>query len=681
MTITPQRSLPDHVLAVITVVTSSYAIAMSVNKLELAVLMAVSAALSCLAGFGLSQLLRKSKIINYDGWLFALSAFVAVGMTRNVNAMLPEEGFPFQLIAAVMMWLIMVAGGIFAWRDGTILFLSLPGIALFGLVGVIDVGFTGLLLFCIFLISVAVLYARSHQRAMLAIAEKSGADTKLLWRDSWRWVAGPEWAFAAAGVIIVLSFIGAPLVQISLSGVSGAVGDNVTQSFNRAIRGQRSPAGQQADQRIGQGPIALDDTVVLEIMQDRPRYLRNQVFTRYTGSGWNKSRSTWEPTLPLTIGDRRRMDDEFISEVMKFEGTEEQTVRLRGAGRNVATYAPGIVIESPELGNLLRKDGVITYGMGGRQPNEVELKVIVGYNDAIPDPDTDKTERDYYNTSRTHPEVSKFAAGAVSADMTDFEKAEAIRDAITKQVRYNLRAPATPPNRDPVDYFLFDSKEGYCDVFASAMTLGARSIGLPARYVTGYIINSPKAGDGFYPVRNRDYHAWSEVYFDEYGWVPFDATEGAEEVEGGGVGTSVSGWEKFLATLDWAVLSRVAMAVLVAVAGLFWWVALRRPDQGIIKGGRGDLVRLQYKFQKDIERIVKHPCRFSQTLNEYLESHRVSLGALYPESLALSARFSQGVYGPDEVSSDDIRTLRSDIQAFVAKLNSQSKQKTAANRT
>ncbi len=675
MTVTPQRSLPDHVLAMVAVGTSSYAIAMSINKLELAVLMAVSAALSCLVGYALSRLFAKSKILNFDGWFFAIAAFTGVAMTRNINNILPEEGFPFQILAAVIMWMIMVSGGIFAWRDGTILFLSLPGIALFGLVGVIDVGFSGLLLFCIFLISVAVLYARSHQRAMLVIAEKSGANTKLLWRDAWKWVAGPEWAFAAAGIIILLSFLGAPLVQFSLSGVSGAVGDNVSQSFNRAIQGQRSPAGQQADQRIGQGPIALDDTVVMEIRMDQARYLRNQIFTRYTGSGWNKSRSSWQPSMSETRDDVRTMPSDFLEEVNNFKGTQELEVTLRSPGGNVAIYAPGIVTEAPNLGNLLRKDGVITYGLGGRRSGEMDLKVIVGEFDAIPDPDTNLSDRDFYNTSRTHPEVSKFAASFLRPNQTDFEKAEAIKAGIEKQVKYNLRAPATPRNRDPVEFFLFESKEGYCDVFASAMTLSARSVGLPARYVTGYITNSPKNSDGFFPVRNRDYHAWCEIYFEEYGWVPFDATEGAEEIEGGEVGTSVNMWEKFLATLDWATISRVSMAVLVAFAGIFWWLALRRPAEALVKGGRGDLVRLQNQFQKDLEKVFKHPCRFSQTLSEYLSSHQNKLGNLYQQSTTIADRFDRGIFGSNEVSSEEVKMLKQDIKAFVQQLKLLSKGK------
>ena len=73
-------------------------------------------------------------------------------------------------------------------------------------------------------------------------------------------------------------------------------------------------------------------------------------------------------------------------------------------------------------------------------------------------------------------------------------------------------------------------KEGYCTYFASAMTVLCRMAGLPARYVEGFV--AQPGADGFAYVTGKDAHAWTEVYFEGFGWVPFDATPQQQEMGG-----------------------------------------------------------------------------------------------------------------------------------------------------
>lgn len=106
-----------------------------------------------------------------------------------------------------------------------------------------------------------------------------------------------------------------------------------------------------------------------------------------------------------------------------------------------------------------------------------------------------------------------------------YDKVKAIEQFLSTSFKYNLDVKPTPRNRDFVDYFLFDQKEGYCTYFASAMTILARCSGIPARYVEGYIL-PPKSKDkpNVYNVTNQQAHAWVEVYFEGYGWLPFEPT-------------------------------------------------------------------------------------------------------------------------------------------------------------
>jgi hypothetical protein len=106
---------------------------------------------------------------------------------------------------------------------------------------------------------------------------------------------------------------------------------------------------------------------------------------------------------------------------------------------------------------------------------------------------------------------------------TDFDKAKAIENYLV-QFPYTLTPGTTPSDRDFVDYFLFDGQEGYCTYYATAMAILARCIGLPTRYIEGYVMPRDAASPGRYVITNLQAHSWAEIYFEGFGWVPFEAT-------------------------------------------------------------------------------------------------------------------------------------------------------------
>lgn len=103
-----------------------------------------------------------------------------------------------------------------------------------------------------------------------------------------------------------------------------------------------------------------------------------------------------------------------------------------------------------------------------------------------------------------------------------YDMAKAI-ESYLRGFRYDLNMPYTPEGRDFVDYFLFDLQRGYCTAFASAAVVMLRSIGLPARWVEGFVV--PIGGQpGTYTVTPAQAHAWVEVLIPGYGWVPLEPT-------------------------------------------------------------------------------------------------------------------------------------------------------------
>jgi len=92
----------------------------------------------------------------------------------------------------------------------------------------------------------------------------------------------------------------------------------------------------------------------------------------------------------------------------------------------------------------------------------------------------------------------------------------------SEEFYYTLQPPALDANA--VDDFLFNTRRGFCEHFASAFTVMARSVGIPARIVTGYQGGEFNPMGGYFTVRQSDAHAWTEVWLEGQGWQRIDPT-------------------------------------------------------------------------------------------------------------------------------------------------------------
>ncbi len=100
---------------------------------------------------------------------------------------------------------------------------------------------------------------------------------------------------------------------------------------------------------------------------------------------------------------------------------------------------------------------------------------------------------------------------------------------------YSLSPGMLPQGEDFVDYFLFENKKGYCTHYASSAAVLLRYLGIPTRYVEGYVISeydlqhakvSKKDGTLTMKLKDTNAHAWVEVYLSKLGWVPIEVTPG-----------------------------------------------------------------------------------------------------------------------------------------------------------
>ena len=118
--------------------------------------------------------------------------------------------------------------------------------------------------------------------------------------------------------------------------------------------------------------------------------------------------------------------------------------------------------------------------------------------------------------------TKELAASLTKGCSNDYEKVEAIRQYLQQYYNYTLNPPQPPKGQDLVDYFLFQSRLGYCVHYATAMVVLLRSVGVPARFVCGFV-SPPKLG-GTFNVTNKQAHAWVEVYSHTLGFYTVDPT-------------------------------------------------------------------------------------------------------------------------------------------------------------
>ncbi|MDE3244374.1 MAG: transglutaminase domain-containing protein, partial [Nitrospirota bacterium] len=153
-----------------------------------------------------------------------------------------------------------------------------------------------------------------------------------------------------------------------------------------------------------------------------------------------------------------------------------------------------------------------------RVQEEERLARSLSYPQAITD--------QYLQLPELSPKVEALAQQVTVEARTPYERIVAIEGHLRSVYRYSLDVGTTIPV-NPVEEFLFVRKTGYCEHYATAMVMMVRALGIPARLVTGFLPGEWNGFGRYYTIRQRDAHAWVEVYFPRSGWVTFDPTPSA----------------------------------------------------------------------------------------------------------------------------------------------------------
>ncbi len=338
--------------------------------------------------------------------------------------------------------------------------------------------------------------------------------------------------------------------------VPSFVGDKLeSASLSSGIGDSRSGYSRE-DETLG-GGFQFDYSEVMTVTTSRRSYWRGETKSVYTGTGWEDSEAELresavsaigpEQTLPSML-DEVDVETEVITQGITMIREDPYPVLFGAATvRSIVSIngepsMPPSLAWLPESGELRwPRSGRTPYPTGYALTSEVPVLDEAKLR-AIEQPEDTTAMNAYLTLPEGLPQrVKDLSAELTEGQPTAYDKVRSIEAYLKDNYAYtNTPDLSKKKSEDFVDSFLFEIREGYCDYYSTALAVLTRAAGIPTRWVKGYapgVLPSDffssipdEAFDsnmgGTYTVRNADAHSWVEVYFEGYGWLPFEATAG-----------------------------------------------------------------------------------------------------------------------------------------------------------
>ncbi|PKO18212.1 MAG: hypothetical protein CVU39_01880 [Chloroflexi bacterium HGW-Chloroflexi-10] len=284
---------------------------------------------------------------------------------------------------------------------------------------------------------------------------------------------------------------------------------------------------------LGTGQVLGDDVVLeVEVNSNRPQgtryYWRARTYDRYQNQSWE---STINNEIEYTVDSEdlnHPISADFAVRDFKFQ------TRINLGLLYTPTYPLEINRANTVLAELI-SDNIIDLSALILEKTIFagESYEVRGY---IPDPTIaqmretelvypDWVTQTYLQLPANFPERIRLLAEEITEDKdTAYDKVVSITNYLRKNIEYQEQIPEPPQNMDPIEWFLFEHKAGFCNYYASSEVLMLRSIGIPARMVFGYAQGEADQAGRTFTVTRKSSHAWPEVYFPDIGWVEFEPT-------------------------------------------------------------------------------------------------------------------------------------------------------------
>lgn len=290
-------------------------------------------------------------------------------------------------------------------------------------------------------------------------------------------------------------------------------------------------------------PLSRNTEPVFTAITSERTYWRGEGIAYYDGRRWIRG---GEEFMPLNLsGIPKNLSSTLSSEARK--RTLQQRIQFATpSSGGIPLFNAGIItdVESVELlggsklgyvlANMDRESFRLPDLIGSARITEYTVESVLPESDplllrGLSTSDPQEIKDKYLQLPDLLPvRVRNLAEKLTASSGNRYDSVTAIKDYLQHGYPYTLNTTVPPAGSDFVDHFLFETKQGYCVHFATAMTVLLRSSGIPARYVQGFGPGTLQDDTmpAKYLVTQGDAHAWVEVYFAGAGWVPFDPTPG-----------------------------------------------------------------------------------------------------------------------------------------------------------
>lgn len=495
----------------------------------------------CLIGTSVSFLWRVRK------WSFTLleapviMILAVLSLLAISSAAFPSimSSFSFQgdrsiALAQLLAWMIAVRSFSLG-TDTSLLFSCIPPLAMFGLLATIV---TDLHIIPIFLLYIffAIFLIVGDLGSVGTGTRDNGIKSKPAFLQS-----------VIATICIVPAFLGGLMISPPLQ--------NLTMNYIR-ISGIASKA-RQANKylhphflrfndnnvfRVGTGPVSQTNTVVMSVEAPEANYMRGNSYDYYTGSGW-------KDTLPMDIpiddeGNWNKAFGDYILSPTIITKSYPKSIKVRQTVQILNSDMSEIYAASEIRRLIMAPQTAFTNGAGTIKLEQSLYNMDYTAISTVPFNDPNylrRTGNNYPSVIRTlylqlpydkkssvFLRLKQLCDNVIKGKNNNYDRIEALKNWISNNCYYSTSAAATPSNTDATSYFLLDYHVGYCDLFATSLAVLCRIAGIPARVATGFAPGERTGGE--YIIREKDSHAWTEAYFPNVGWITFDATDNARDI-------------------------------------------------------------------------------------------------------------------------------------------------------
>lgn len=293
----------------------------------------------------------------------------------------------------------------------------------------------------------------------------------------------------------------------------------------------------------------LNNDVVLTLQSDDPsQYLESLSYDTYDGRGWSDS-----PTAGVTIAANTLIPSESSivhgvqQTVNVVNPPGEQYPYLLGASQIGSSNQPVIVLQSSANNAqvaVLAKNGKMTAGerytvvsyVSSADVNSLRTVPMPVNSPRFAQSYDGEYPLSYYDPSvlasylqlpkGLDPAILALARQITAGAPTMYDKVVALESYLRNNFTYSVDIHL-PPGEEGVSWFLFRSgHKGFCNYFATSMTVMARLLGIPARVVAGYTNGQLDSKNHRQVIYGTNAHSWTQVYFAGYGWVNFEPSAG-----------------------------------------------------------------------------------------------------------------------------------------------------------